>query len=208
MKNDYCLIFDMDGTLWDATSSILESANEVIEKEKGWKNHLDLNTLNRVMGLEIEEIADIYFPQLGKEEKMDLIYKVMDNENMYLSKHGGILYPNVESTLEALSRKYDLMIVTNAQAGYTDAMYAYHGLKKYFLDEITYGQTMKPKGENIKLIMQRNHYAKAYYIGDTKKDKEACDHAGIPFIFASYGFGCVDEYDIKINRFGDLLKFF
>ena len=69
MKNDYCLIFDMDGTLWDATSSILESANEVIEKEKGWKNHLDLNTLNRVMGLEIEEIADIYFPQLGKEDR-------------------------------------------------------------------------------------------------------------------------------------------
>lgn len=37
MKNDFCLIFDMDGTLWDATGSILNSANEVLEKEKDGK---------------------------------------------------------------------------------------------------------------------------------------------------------------------------
>ena len=100
MKNDFCLIFDMDGTFyWDATGSILNSANEVLEKEKGWKDYLRImDTLSCVMGLEIEEIANIYFPELEQEEKMDLIYKVMDNENLYLSKHGGILYPNVEST--------------------------------------------------------------------------------------------------------------
>ncbi|CBK88705.1 Predicted phosphatases [Faecalitalea cylindroides T2-87] len=149
MKKDFCLIFDMDGTLWDATGSILNSANEVLEKEKGWKDYLDLDTLRRVMGLEIEEIANIYFPELEQEEKMDLIYKVMDNENLYLSKHGGILYPNVESTLQILSQKYDLMIVTNAQEGYTDAMYQSHGLKKYFTDELTYGETMKPKGQTF-----------------------------------------------------------
>ena len=72
MKNDFCLIFDMDGTLWDATGSILNSANEVLEKEKGWKDYLDLDTLNRVMGLEIEEIANIYFPELEQEEKMEI----------------------------------------------------------------------------------------------------------------------------------------
>ena len=79
MKNDFCLIFDMDGTLWDATGSILNSANEVLEKEKGWKDYLDLDTLSRVMGLEIEEIANIYFPELEQEEKMDLIYKSTRN---------------------------------------------------------------------------------------------------------------------------------
>lgn len=208
MKNDFCLIFDMDGTLWDAAKSILNSANEIIEKEKGWKNYLDLETLNRVMGLEIEEIADIYFPELDHKGKMDLIYKVMDNENLYLSKYGGILYPNVESTLEILSKKYDLMIVTNAQAGYTEAMYQSHGLKKYFIDELTYGETMRPKGENIKLIMERNNYQRAYYIGDTQKDKEACDLAKIPFIYASYGFGDVKDYYKKIDSFEELLNLF
>ena len=205
MKNDFCLIFDMDGTLWDATGSILNSANEVLDKEK---DYLDLDTLSRVMGLEIEEIANIYFPELEQEEKMDLIYKVMDNENLYLSKHGGILYPNVESTLQILSQKYDLMIVTNAQGGYTDAMYQSHGLKKYFTDELTYGETMKPKGQNISLIMERNNYQKAYYIGDTQKDKDACEFAKIPFVYASYGFGDVKDYDKKIDSFEELLNLF
>lgn len=69
MKNDFCLIFDMDGTLWDATGSILNSANEVLEKEKGWKDYLDLDTLSRVMGLEIEEIANIYFLSWNRKKK-------------------------------------------------------------------------------------------------------------------------------------------
>ena len=139
---------------------------------------------------------------------MNLIYKVMDNENLYLSKHGGILYPNVESTLQILSQKYDLMIVTNAQEGYTDAMYESHGLKKYFIDELTYGETMKPKGQNISLIMERNNYQKAYYIGDTQKDKDACEFAKIPFVYASYGFGDVKDYDKKIDSFEELLNLF
>ena len=37
--------------------------------------------------------------------------------------------------------------------------------------------------------MDRCGYAKAIYIGDTAKDQEAAQVAGIPFIHAAYGFG-------------------
>ena len=37
--------------------------------------------------------------------------------------------------------------------------------------------------------MERNGYGKAVYIGDTAKDQEAAQTAGIPFIHATYGFG-------------------
>ena len=40
----------MDGTLWDATGSILNSANEVLEKEKGWKDYLDLDEEQYILG--------------------------------------------------------------------------------------------------------------------------------------------------------------
>ena len=81
-------------------------------------------------------------------------------------------------------------------------------LKKYFTDELTYGETMKPKGQNISLIMERNNYQKAYYIGDTQKDKDACEFAKIPFVYASYGFGDVKDYDKKIDSFEELLNLF
>ena len=69
-----------------------------------------------------------------------------------------------------------------------------------------YGRTQLVKGENIRLIMKRNQIQKAVYIGDTKKDQEACVLANVPFIYASYGFGEVDHYDAKIDRFDELLS--
>lgn len=203
-----CIIFDMDGTLWDSSASVLAAGNEVIEKKLGIKNYLNQDIMNQVMGLEIEEIADIYFPQLNRDERLKLTLECLENENKYISKHGGILYEGVEETLEKLSQKHDLMIVTNAQDGYVEAMFAAHPLKKYFKDYETHGRTGLVKGENIKLIMRRNHYDHAYYVGDTMKDFEACEFAGIPMIYASYGFGKVEKAWKTINRFSELLDLF
>ena len=51
----------------------------------------------------------------------------------------------------------------------------------------------KEKGENIRLIMERNQLERAVYIGDTQGDLDASHAAGIPFIYAAYGFGSVNE---------------
>ena len=37
-KNKICMIFDMDGTLWDATRGVSEAYNEYLYREKGWKD--------------------------------------------------------------------------------------------------------------------------------------------------------------------------
>lgn len=198
----------MDGTLWNATFSILDVSNKIIEEELGIKDYLDITKVTAVMGLEIEEIAQAYFPNLDHQKRLNILYRIMENENKYLSEHGGKLYPDVEETLKELSKEYDLMIVTNAQDGYVDAMFAYHPLSQYFIDYETYGKTMKPKGENIKLIMERNNYQKAYYIGDTIKDMEASQYANIPFIYASYGFGDIENCNKKIDSFKELIDLF
>ena len=38
--------------------------------------------------------------------------------------------------------------------------------------------------------------------------KQSCRKAGIPFVFASYGFGDVPEPDYRISRPADLTKLF
>ena len=52
--------------------------------------------------------------------------------------------------------------------------------------------------------MERNHYAKGVYIGDTKKDQEAALLARIPFIHAAYGFGSVESADGVIHSLSEL----
>jgi phosphoglycolate phosphatase len=42
------------------------------------------------------------------------------------------------------------------------------------------------------------------YIGDTQGDLEAAEKAGIPFIFAAYGFGEPERWAAKIEHFSQL----
>lgn len=128
-------------------------------------------------------------------------------EELYIRKHGGNLYPKLEETLNELSQNYKLFIVSNCQEGYIEAFLEYHKMSKYFLDTENAGKTKKSKGENIKLIIERNNLDKAIYVGDTQGDYEATMLAGIPFIHAKYGFGQIKEKTHFINELSQLPNF-
>ena len=83
----------------------------------------------------------------------------------------------------------------------------YHQLGKYFLDFENPGRTGLTKGENIKLIIERNRLNNPVYVGDTEGDLKAARLAGIPFIYASYGFGEVSEYDYYIKALDELSRY-
>ena len=67
-----------------------------------------------------------------------------------------------------------------------------------------FGHTGFSKGKNISLIIERNGIKKPVYLGDTQGDYEACKEAGVPFIFASYGFGKPEGYAASISSFPEL----
>ena len=54
--------------------------------------------------------------------------------------------------------------------------------------------------------MEKYHITSCTYIGDTQGDYEATVEAGVPFLWASYGFGTPAGYAGKIDSFTDLLK--
>ena len=111
-----------------------------------------------------------------------------------------------EQTDRELSKKYKLFIVSNCQSGYIEAFLKNTGLGQYFADYTCPGDTGKLKGENIRIIMERNGIKEAVYVGDTQGDANACKEAGIPMIFAAYGFGQVEEEHVAIQSFGELLE--
>lgn len=206
--NYEALIFDLDGTLWDATENIQKSWNIAIQDFEELKGHtISKKMLTSIMGLPMDEISSKLFPNLSKKMQAEVMERCCLVENEYLTEHGAILFPMVEDTLQKLSKRYPLFIVSNGQEGYIQTFLTSHKMEKYFTDVQNWGDNPAPKGENIKLIMKRNNIGNAVYIGDTDGDAKAAQMAGIDFIYARYGFGQVDTYTYAIDEFKQLNEF-
>jgi phosphoglycolate phosphatase len=202
------IIFDLDGTLWDASENVLKIWNNVLKNKHEIKQLLVLEDLHSIMGLQMKEIGEKLFPYLEGDKRDLLLQECSQMECQLLGEQGGKLYDKLEDTLKKLSLKYKLYIVSNCQKGYIEAFYQYHNLGKYFLDYENPGRTGLTKGENIKLIIERNNLKNPVYVGDTAGDLKGAEYARIPFVYASYGFGDVSHYDYSINRIEELLEIF
>ena len=198
------IIFDMDGTLWDSAANVAESWNVAIEKSKLTDRHLTETDIKGVMGKTMDVIADVLFPDVEEKPRRELLAVCCEMENDYLREHGGVLYPKLEETLGTLQKKYALYIVSNCQAGYIEAFLDHYGFAKYFSDIECYGNNLKQKGENIRLLADRNDLEQAVYVGDIQGDYDASCRAGVGFIHAAYGFGTIAAEVPKILKFEEL----
>lgn len=204
--NKDSIIFDLDGTLWNSTEVVLIAWNAVIQEYKEIKNKISMEDLQGIMGLQVKDIGRKLFPYLDDDMQLKVVKKCCEIECDYLCESGGKLYDNLEKTLAALSQNHKLFIVSNCENGYIESFFKAHKLDKYFLDFEHPGRTGLTKGENIKLIIERNNLTDPVYVGDTEGDSKAARFAGIPFIYARYGFGDVKEYDYAIDSFKELLE--
>lgn len=202
------ILFDLDGTLWDAIDGILISWNKVIDSYGGIRPPITREEQTGLMGLQMDEIGRRLFQNEPPEKQTIYMNACMAEEQKYLEEHGGILYPKLRETLMLLRRKYKLCIASNCQCGYIDAFLHAHHMEDLFDDFICYGDTKQSKGKNIQILVNRNGFQKPVYVGDTAGDQQAAGESGVPFIFAAYGFGHVDHCDVQIDRFEDLVKLF
>lgn len=209
MKKHDGIIFDLDGTLWDATYVITDAWNEGYRKMKLGTKSVTRDDIMSCMGLIIPEIAAKLYPEHDKRTQLEIMDNTIKIENSMLLEKGGVLFPKLEDTLGLLKASgYNLSIVSNCQAGYIEVFMRAHGLEKYFDDFECPGNTGLLKAENIRLVIERNGLKSPVYVGDTQKDADASKKAGIPFVFAAYGFGSVKEYYNKVNSFEELIKIF
>lgn len=199
------VIFDLDGTLWDSSKQVVPAWNRVLGLYPELHKQITENEMRGFMGKTLETIAGLMFPDMDENERMEILRECCREEQVYLREHGGTLHPHLEKTLKLLQDKYKLFIVSNCQNGYVQTFLEYHGLEQYFTDFEMSGRTGQSKGENIKLIIARNHLTNAVYVGDTLGDKEAASCAGIPFIYARYGFGNLDREENAIDSIDQIL---
>lgn len=202
------IIFDLDGTLWDSRQTIATAWTTAVQQQGFPERTFTKEDIGRLMGLQIPEIAEKLFPEQSLSERKEIMEACASVDQQHIRTTGGTLFPDLEETLAELKKKYRLFIVSNCEDGYIEAFYEAHGLEAYFEDFENPGRTGLSKGENIQLIMERNSIHSAVYVGDTQGDLDAAKHAGIPFVYAAYGFGNPESFDYKIDQFKDLNTLF
>ncbi len=208
MKNKEidAIIFDLDGTLWNTVDSCLKATSFVKEEHSDITRDVTKEQIESAMGKTSDEIVNIYYGYLPREKGEEYANETFNKSVDNLLKEGGTLYPNTRNTIIKISKKYKLYIVSNCVKGYIESFLNTSGLKDYFSDYESYGNTLLSKGDNIKLVIECNNLKKPIYVGDTKGDMEASNYASIPFVYAAYGFGKVDGFDYKIDDISELLN--
>ena len=201
------LILDVDGTIWNTTGIVAEAWNKTIDTFFPQVPHVNAEILKGQFGKTMDVIADNLFGVLSAEDKKILMEKCcIYEQKALLDNTKNITYEGVIETLKKLSSIIPIFIVSNCQSGYIELVIEKNKITPLIKDFECFGNTGKSKAENIKLIASRNGLKAPVYVGDTQGDYEACKEAGVPFIWAAYGFGKPEDnnYYAKIDSFTQL----
>ena len=200
------IIFDVDGTLWDSTEIVAEAWSNYLTNTEHMDTDVSSRRLMGLFGQLLPDIAKALFPELPESEQLRIIDGCCQAEHESLLRKCAPLYPQLEETLDTLSHRFPLFIVSNCQAGYIEVFLKATGFGHYFKGHLCPGDTRMAKADNIMKIRDDFNLKDPVYVGDTLGDFNACRKARVPFIFAEYGFGAVEDPDYRISAPADLME--
>ena len=201
------LIFDMDGTLWDAVETYTAAWNEYFIMNN-MNIHLSKNDLDELMGMEEKLFLEKILPQYPSEERIIMYKKVISIQYKLIDEVGGTMYDGVLNGLKLLARKYKLFIVSNCPEFTIHHFIKWAKIESYITDTMAHGQNYKPKFQNIQFLINKHSLKNPLYIGDTNSDAIQSERANVPFIFMEYGFGKSKDFYRKFDSFHSLLKYY
>lgn len=201
------IIFDVDGTLWDSTEICARGFNRAIERLLG-KDYPKTNAdqLKTLFGKTTAGIGAGVFPDRSPEEQVAFTLECIREEMVCFEEEAPAPYPGVPEMVKELAGRYKLFIVSNCEQGYIEFFMDSCGLREYFTDHLSLGDTGRVKQDNIAEIVRRNQLKNAIYVGDVQGDADSAHGAGVPIIYAAYGFGKIKDAEYEIHSPLELVK--
>ena len=133
-KNIEAIIFDMDGTLWNALKSYAHIWN-VCMAEFGIEGHIESDDLLKYMGYSIDEIFAQGIITTPKHlDRKQFLTRLEEIEDQLMPTLGGELYSGVFEGLKELHKHFTLMLQSNcSRKGLVNFM-RYTGTTSLFTD--------------------------------------------------------------------------
>lgn len=198
------IIFDVDGTLWYSCEQVAACWSEVATEILGRPCRWTAQQMEKEFGKTMDVILSDLLPELDAAQREKLGERCMEEENRYLRRRPGVLYPGVAETLRRLAEKHRLFIVSNCQKGYIETLLDAYGLAPCFEGWLCWGDTGREKQDTLRILSERYGLEKPVYVGDTQGDANACAAADIDMIFTAYGLGQVENPAAVIHGFDEL----
>src|ERR1700744_4895205 len=208
LKNKFdSIIFDLDGTLWDSTGNVAIAWEDARKQVDYVTEAITVERVKSITGMAYDVIFEVLLPDLEIKKRDHFKAICAQSEIDILHSKGGDLYPGLIETIKYLAAKYKLYIVSNCQSGYIETFLSHCPVAEYFSGHQCYGTKGQPKAENIRDIVNDHQLQAPVYIGDTMGDYTSAAKAGVPFIFADYGFGKVEQGQIAtISGLPDMME--
>lgn len=198
------IIFDLDGTLWDSLEG-LTRAWDYIATEHGFPGVFTKDAMRELMGFTEKDILEKYEKVFG-DSNCNLVADLLDRGDGCLTPDGIRFYEGLNETLNELSSRKPLFLVSNCKTGYMEKFLELSGCRDCFRRCICEGTYGLPKAENIARIIEEYGLKSPVYVGDTLKDERSARACGASFIYASYGFGQAENPDFIIKNPAELCK--
>ena len=198
------VMFDIDGTLWDASAASAEGWNQALE-ELGLQDSVTAEQIAMVAGSPFETCVDTLLPGL-RTKHPQLLEALSSCERASVERRGGAFYEGALGAVAQLARGLDVFLISNCQDWYMDLFLDFSCLGPLLSGIDCYGRSSLPKSEMLS-SMQSSHSCRApVYVGDTAGDEAAAQLAGIAHIHVSWGFGQAVGESLTVNSFAELLS--
>ncbi|MBI2171694.1 MAG: HAD family hydrolase [Chloroflexi bacterium] len=200
------IIFDLDGTLWNACAATASGWNKALAI-LGIDKRVSQEEVKSVTGRPIAECLRLLFPE-EHALRLPLLEETLPSyEREAIEAEGGVLYEGVEEGLRRLHKVRGLYIVSNCQDWYLHLFLKQSGLDNYFKEWDCHGMSGVTKGQMLANMKERHRLASALYIGDTAGDQAAAREASVAFAHVSYGFGAPSAPCPSLPSFDHVVSF-
>lgn len=181
------IMFDMDGTLINSSTSLVNTINYV-------RQNLGFEKLDKQLILESVNdpkinAAEFFYGTKNFTQQQQVLFEEYYHQNCL---EGLELYDGIKKLVDDLSCDFTLAVATNANSVFARKMLGHLEIDHYFKSILGFDNVKNPKPhpDMIHKILDTHKIdnTKAQVIGDSHKDIMAASKAGVDSVLVNWGF--------------------